>query len=78
MPERIIWTDEEVASLNAGQKDPYRHPYTCGNDRGSPKHRKYAEDNNEGDWGILIATPYGWKCPVCTYTQKWAHGVGGR
>lgn len=58
-----IWTDDECFSLNAGQHDSTRHPYTCGNDS---RHRP------------LIATRFGWRCADCDYRQGWAHGVGPR
>lgn len=41
------------------------HPFTCGN-RGD--HPTIA-----GDKGILVPTTRGWICPICDYTQDWAH-----
>jgi len=66
------WTQEQVDRLNAYQHSGRFHPFTCGNDRGDEAHRSYAEERGE-DWGLLIATPEGWKCPVCDYRQDWAH-----
>ncbi len=53
--EEEIWTDEECFRRNAHQHNQQAHPYTCGNDS---NHRP------------LIATPHGWKCADCDYTQK--------
>lgn len=59
-----LWTDEQVASLNAFQKCGVFHEFTCGT---KEKHVAGASD-------ALIATPDGWICPSCDYTQDWAHG----
>lgn len=59
----LVWTDDEVFGLNAGQHDDRFHGYTCGNDS---RHRP------------LIATRQGWRCADCDYRQGWAHGVGER
>lgn len=62
------WTDEQVKALNELQTgERYGHPYTCPN-RGDGKHR-----HNGNDKGCLVATPDGWVCPDCDYTQDWAH-----
>lgn len=66
------WTQEQVDALNAYQRSGAYHPFTCGRDRGNAAHREYAERHNE-DWGQLVATLEGWKCPVCDYRQDWAH-----
>lgn len=52
------WPRDVVDALNAHQKNPYIHPYTCGNDS---RHRE------------LVATVDGWRCPDCDYRQGWAH-----
>jgi len=52
------FTTEQVKSLNDFQQSGYFHPFTCGN------------ENCRAD---LIATEFGWVCPACEYTQKWAH-----
>lgn len=41
------------------------HPFTCGN----------RDDHPEiaGDKGVLVPTTRGWICPICDYTQDWAH-----
>jgi hypothetical protein len=65
------FTASEVMELNRYQNSGW-HPFTCGNDRGNEAHRKYQREYG-GDWGQLIATPDGWICPVCSYTQPWAH-----
>lgn len=56
------WNIDQVASLNAYQSSGVFHPYTCGN--------RCVSDR--GDDGVLVATPEGWICPECGYTQAWA------
>jgi len=57
------WNRETVAALNAFQSSNGRfHPFTC------PR---------EGHQADLIATPDGWVCPQCDYTQMWAHAFMG-
>ncbi len=58
------WTPEQVEALNAYQRDPTRHPLTCGGDRTDAAHL-------DGE-GVLVATPDGWRCPFCSYRQDWA------
>ena len=75
------WTDKQVDALNAYQRAGDFHPFTCGGNRSDAAHKDYAAKNG-GDRGQLIATPNGWVCPVCDYTQGWAHAFmaeeGGR
>jgi hypothetical protein len=59
-----IWTEAEVNSLNNFQKCGIFHEFTCGT----------KEKHSKGDSDTLVATPHGWVCPSCDYTQKWAHG----
>lgn len=68
MAERIEapWTPEQVVALNAFQLGPF-HPFTCG-DRNDGTH-PYGPT---GDYGVLRATPDGWVCDHCPYTQSWA------
>lgn len=56
------WSPDQVASLNAFQTSGLLHPFTC--PRWHP------------DAVALVATEYGWTCPVkpCQYAQNWAHG----
>lgn len=74
----MIFAPEEVARLWQHQFGPWaklgevgsglpqrRHPFTCGN-RGD--HPVIA-----GDRGVLVPTTRGWICPICDYTQDWAH-----
>ncbi len=68
----VIWTFDEVANLNAFQNSHQYHPLTCGGDRHDEAHKKYQSEHG-GDFGQLIATPEGWKCPVCDYRQDSAH-----
>lgn len=56
---RPLWSDDQVARLNAFQKARVMHPFTCP-----------AAHDGERD---LVATPDGWRCPSCDYTQNWAH-----
>lgn len=72
MSDEAIWTEEECANLNAFQRSNYVHPFTCGGDRMDDAHRK-AQAERGGDFGELVATRTGWKCPACDYTQDWAH-----
>jgi hypothetical protein len=59
MPPDPLWTDDQVASLNAYQAAGYFHPFTYG---------------DGADKVDLIATPEGWRAkadgPV---VQTWAH-----
>lgn len=63
--EPIVFTPDEVASLNAYQNSNAFHPFTCGGNRTDAKHL-------DGE-GRLVATEYGWTCPYCEYKQNWAH-----
>jgi hypothetical protein len=65
---RAPWTDEQVAALNRWQTSGRVHPFTC-RDRGEPGH----VERPDADLGQLVATPEGWVCPDCDYTQGWAH-----
>ena len=62
----MIFTEEQVKSLNEYQKNGFMHPFTCGGRRTDEKHL-------DGE-GLLVATVDGWICPYCDYTQDWAHG----
>lgn len=66
------WTLEQTVALNAWQRNERVHPFTCGGDRADNAHIRYAAAHG-GDNGQLMATPNGWFCPVCNYTQNWAH-----
>ena len=61
----MIFTEEEVKSLNDYQKAGVFHPFTCGGNRCDEKHL-------DGE-GLLVATTEGWICPFCDYKQDWAH-----
>jgi hypothetical protein len=52
------WTDEQVEKLNHYQRLGYVHEYTCPHDHPGR---------------VLHATCNGWVCPLCDYTQPWAH-----
>lgn len=66
------WTPEQVEALNRFQRYPAYHPFTCGGDRMDAGHRAYQAEHG-GDFGQLVATTEGWRCPVCGYRQDWAH-----
>lgn len=57
-----IWTEEQVAALNAYQKAGRFHPFTC------PGGEPSCQDHRE-----LIATRQGWVCHCGAYRQDWAH-----
>jgi hypothetical protein len=61
----MVFTPEEVESLNAYQNYGLVHPFTCGGDRTNENHL-------DGE-GILVATEAGWHCPYCKFRQDWAH-----
>jgi hypothetical protein len=54
------WTPEQVDALNGWQRITLVHPFTCGG------------LNDTCRWN-LTATPGGWICERCDYTQDWAH-----
>ena len=58
-----IFTDDQVASLNAYQVAGVMHPFTCG-------HRDHSTE--------LVAYPEGWRCPITgTVEQDWFHSWMG-
>lgn len=74
--DKIIppWSVEQVDALNEYQKSRRFHPFTCGSgNRTDNKHCDAKLKLGLSDWGTLIATPEGWVCPACSYTQDWAH-----
>lgn len=64
---RAPWSEEQVRNLNEFQEANYVHPFTCAR-RTETLHRV----RPGRDMGQLIATPDGWICPDCDYTQDWA------
>jgi len=52
------WTLAQVAALNHWQDRGDVHEFTCG---------------TEACRAALVATPEGWTCHRCSYTQDWAH-----
>jgi rubrerythrin len=70
--EQAPFTPEQVEALNAFQNSGQFHPFTCGGNRTDEAHTKYQKEHG-GDFGQLVATEEGWVCPVCGYTQNWAH-----
>jgi hypothetical protein len=78
-----VFAPEQVARLWLHQFGPWRHglepitddnrhlpvqmhPFTCGNRADHPV--------IAGDHDVLVPTTRGWICPICDYTQDWAHG----
>jgi len=70
------FTKDQVTALNSYQVSDQMPPFTCGGDKDGDRHneahKEYAERLSVKS-GTLIATEEGWRCPVCTYTQDWAH-----
>jgi hypothetical protein len=62
----MVFTPEEVASLNAYQNERVFHPFTCASGNRT-------DSNHLDGEGVLLATEDGWTCPFCPYTQNWAH-----
>ena len=54
-----IFTDDQIKSINAYQAARVYHPFTCG--------------TNGCKVRVLRATPHGFVCDGCGYTQDWAH-----
>ncbi len=77
MLDRITapFTPAQVDALNAYQREGRFHPFTCGGDRGDAAHAAEAEASGSGEPGLLVATPEGFRCPACSYTQPWAHAA---
>jgi rubredoxin len=67
------FSEEQVAALNTYQRSGRSHPFTCAGTRMDDAHAAYKEQHGDPDWGLLVATPEGWLCPVCGYRQTWAH-----
>ncbi len=74
MSVKAPFTPEQVDALNEYQKGHRFHPFTCGSGRRTDDaHSKVKREMGLSDWGTLVATPDGWICPACDYTQDWAH-----
>ena len=63
----MIFTPDEVKSLNEYQQARVMHPFTCASGN------RCDEKHLDGE-GILVATEDGWICSYCDYKQDWAHG----
>lgn len=70
---RAPWSPDQVDALNRYQRQGNFHPFTCGGNRADKAHRDWAMKNGDRYQGLLVATAKGWVCPVCGYTQDWAH-----
>lgn len=66
------WTDEQVAALYQWQACDNVHPFTCGG-KDSKEHAEFERMYGYRHEGVLIPAKDGWHCPVCDYTQNWAH-----
>jgi hypothetical protein len=64
------FSDSQVQALNEWQSitgiAPTGHPFTCRNQRDQAHQVAGLLES------VLIATPCGWVCPCCDYTQDWA------
>lgn len=60
-----IWSNAIVRILEARQKNPNRHPFTCGGPDGAIE----CERRKGTGEGVLIPTPEGWVCPCGAYKQ---------
>ncbi len=65
------FSSDQLRALNQSQRSGRFHPLTCGGSRSDSAHRVYAAAHNDPDYGVLVATDEGWKCPVCGYSQSW-------
>ena len=78
-PDQVQVLNERQCHVDGGVAI---HPFTCPNRNEGVTYdriRSVADDTlathglEGGDRGLLIATPGGWVCPHCTYTQSWAY-----
>jgi hypothetical protein len=61
----VIWTDEQVAAINAWQSCGHTHPLTCAN------HDDNWHKDEDGDEVLPFAIPQGLVCRACGYRQFW-------
>ena len=61
------WTPDQVESLNGYQASDAGHEFTCGDDD-----CRRGETDPRSRYAPLRATPDGWVCGWCGYTQWWA------
>lgn len=66
---RAPFSDEQVQSLNEYQVSGVMHPFTCGACRDA---LGLLDEHGQFNDRLLTATPKGWTCPTCDYTQDWA------
>ncbi len=66
-PDQVQYLNERQCHVDGGMA---LHPFTCPN-RISEAHASHSSEG--GERGLLIATPGGWVCPHCEYTQSWAY-----
>ena len=78
-PDQVQVLNERQCHVDGGVAI---HPFTCPNRNEGVTYdriRSVADDTlathglEGGDRGLLIATPGGWVCPHCEYTQSWAY-----
>lgn len=79
-PDQVNALNQYQVGVHGGLPSP---SFTCPN-RSDAGPGGQAHGQEGGDLGVLVATPAGWICPHCDYTQDWAHafmaeshGIGG-
>ena len=79
------WPQELVDKLNQYQRNPFTHPYTCGECRDKYHTRFYVDGDKlvrDKDFTAptdkivykdreLVATKHGWICHTCDNIQDW-------
>ena len=74
-PDQVQFLNERQCHVDGGMA---LHPFTCPNRNDGVAHGRIGEahashGSEGGERGLLIATPGGWVCPHCEYTQSWAY-----
>lgn len=74
-PDQVQFLNERQCHVDGGMA---LHPFTCPNRNDGLTDDRVSEarashDSEGGERGLLIATPGGWVCPHCEYTQSWAY-----
>ena len=74
-PDQVQYLNERQCHVDGGMA---LHPFTCPNRNDGLAHGRIGEahashGSEGGERGLLIATPGGWVCPHCEYTQSWAY-----
>ena len=71
-PDQVQYLNERQCHVDGGMA---LHPFTCPNRNDGLAHGRIGEAHasHGSERGLLIATPGGWVCPHCEYTQSWAY-----